>query len=81
MATPEANMFKNPKVLESADYEKAGKKGKTLLVKGETSAGNEERIILIMDNKIGIVLTSDSKDENSKKMYDELRAKFKTPRS
>ncbi|AVF21273.1 hypothetical protein ERICI_01380 [Paenibacillus larvae subsp. larvae] len=81
-ATPEEKMFNNPEVLESVDYEKAGKKGTTVLVKGKAFDGKDgERIILIMDNKIGMALAPDSKNEDAKKGYDELRAKFKTPQS
>lgn len=81
-ATPEEKMLNNPEVLESIDYEKAGEKATSVLVKGKSFDGKDgERIILILDNKIGMALVPDSKNEDVKKNYDELRAKFKTPKS
>ncbi|MGG0793106.1 hypothetical protein ABE137_03640 [Brevibacillus laterosporus] len=61
-------------VVGSVDYEKAGKKGKTVLVHGKNNKGEEvERIFLIMDGKFawGFTETSD------KEVFQELRAKFK----
>ncbi|TPG73437.1 hypothetical protein EEL32_05605 [Brevibacillus laterosporus] len=52
-ATSEDNaILSDTAVVGSVDYEKAGKKGKTVLVRGKNSKGEEvERIFLIMDGK------------------------------
>ncbi|MGG0757492.1 hypothetical protein [Brevibacillus laterosporus] len=61
-------------VIGSVDYEKAGKKGKTVLVRGKNNKGEEvERIFLIMDGKFGWGFTETS----DKEVFQELRAKFK----
>ncbi|MDN9010004.1 hypothetical protein [Brevibacillus laterosporus] len=61
-------------VIGSVDYEKAGKKGKTVLVRGKNNKGEEvELIFLIMDGKFGW----GSSEASNKKVFQELRAKFK----
>ncbi|WPS88778.1 hypothetical protein SMD22_07445 [Brevibacillus halotolerans] len=61
-------------VIGSIDYEKAGKKGKTVLVRGKNNKGEEvEQIFLIMDGKFGWGFTETS----DKGVFQELRAKFK----
>lgn len=78
LVTPEKNMYKNPKVIESTEYEKDGEKGTLVLLSGTVDGKDKEMIVLTMDGKIGFGFEPDSKSESMKKSYDEMRSKFKT---
>ncbi|MGG1445076.1 hypothetical protein ABE354_24090 [Brevibacillus laterosporus] len=61
-------------VVGSVDYEKDGKKGKTILVRGKNNKGEEvERIFLILDGKFAWGFS----EASNKKVFQELRGKFK----
>jgi len=75
---PEKSMYKNPKVIESTEYEKDGEKATIVLLSGTVDGKDKEMIVLTMDGKIGFGFESDSKSESMKKNYDEMRSKFKT---
>ncbi|TQR47117.1 hypothetical protein [Paenibacillus popilliae] len=78
LVTPEKNMYKNPKVIESTEYEKDGEKATLVLLTGTVDGKDKEIIILTMDGKVGFGFTPDSNSEDMKKNYEEMRSKFKT---
>ncbi|CAH8771335.1 hypothetical protein [Paenibacillus dendritiformis] len=75
--TDESKMYKDPKVMESIDYEESGKKGTLVLARGTVDGKEKEIIVLVMEGKIGFGFTPDGEGE-LKTGYDEMRAKFKT---
>ncbi|AJS57801.1 hypothetical protein [Paenibacillus sp. IHBB 10380] len=74
MVTEKNKMFLNPRVVETTDYESAGKKGTLTLMRGD---GDKEFIALIMDDKFGWGFISTETDEQMKQSFDEVRTKFK----
>lgn len=75
--TDESKMYKDPKVMESIDYEEAGKKGTLVLARGTVDGNEKEIIVLVMEGKIAFGFTPDGEGD-VKAGYDEMRAKFKT---
>ncbi|WP_438351583.1 hypothetical protein ACP8HI_13635 [Paenibacillus sp. FA6] len=73
VVTAEDKRFLNPRVVETTDFENAGKKGTLTLVEGD---GDKEFIALIMDDKFGWGFISTETNEGMKKSFEEMRSKF-----
>ncbi|ACT00236.1 hypothetical protein [Paenibacillus sp. JDR-2] len=75
-ATPsEENMFKNPVVVASEDYETSGLKGKVVLVQSKDDT-SKELIVLNMEGKLGFVYAQ-SDDAETQANFDDMRKLFK----
>lgn len=74
--TPEEKKYKNPEVIESTPFESQGKTGSLVLLKSEDK---KEIIILVADDKVAFGYTPSEKAE-TQKAFDEVRAKFSTPK-
>jgi hypothetical protein len=74
-----SNVFRDPKVVEKTAFDEQGKKGDLVLVQGTDDAGaKKETVIMTMDGKFVVALFPNSKDADTKKKYDDIRARFKT---
>ncbi|MGZ9585536.1 hypothetical protein [Paenibacillus marinisediminis] len=73
----ESEMLKDPKVIESIDYEEKGKKGTLVLINGSVNGEQNEIIVLILEGKLGFAFNSNVDNEALKKTYDEMRSEFK----
>lgn len=72
--TEENEMYKNPVVEGSADYDTSGVKGTAVLIKNDSE---KELIALVFEGKLGIVFNSEDTDVSVKKSFDDMRSKIK----
>lgn len=71
-ALPEDEQLKDPKVVESVDYDDGDTKGSLVLIQ---SADDKEMIALITENKVYMSLAPSG---NAGDSYQEIRSQFKT---
>lgn len=74
--TPDENKLLSPEVVDSVDYEEAGKKGTMTLIKGTKNGKESEMIFIVMDGKIGWGFSDSEKTEQLQKAFTTARSKF-----